>query len=58
MDMEISEDDDTSKKNINELPDEVLEYIFSLVSPYKDVKECMLVCKRWHSNVKSKLFYL
>lgn len=46
-------DDDTSKKNINELPDEVLEYIFSLVSPYKDVKECMLVCKRWHSNVKN-----
>ncbi|XP_034231582.1 F-box only protein 42 [Thrips palmi] len=55
MEVESNEgfDDDTSKNNINDLPDEVLEYIFSLVSPYKDVKECMLVCKRWLSNVKN-----
>ncbi|KAK3921059.1 F-box only protein 42 [Frankliniella fusca] len=48
---DMSEDD--SRKSINELPDEVLEYIFSLVSPYKDLKECMLVSKRWHEIVKN-----
>lgn len=45
--------DDASRKSIDELPDEVLEYIFSLVSPYKDLKECMLVCKRWHTIVQN-----
>lgn len=48
---DIIEDD--SRKSINELPDEVLEYIFSLVSPYKDLKECMLVSKRWNEIVKN-----
>ncbi|KAJ1520014.1 hypothetical protein ONE63_004244 [Megalurothrips usitatus] len=51
VEVEDNQDDDLSKKNINELPDEVLEYIFSLVSPYKDLKECMIVCKRWHGIV-------
>lgn len=58
MELEQEEfmEDDSSNININDLPDEVLEYIFSFVSPYKDLKECMLVCKRWHENVKSKFF--
>lgn len=53
-DCDDNTEDDPLKKNINELPDEVLEYIFTLVSPYKDLRGCMLVCKRWHETVKSK----
>ena len=45
-----------SSSSINDLPDEVLEYILSLISPYKDMKECMLVCRRWLQSVKSKFF--
>ncbi|CAD6216319.1 GSCOCG00004472001-RA-CDS [Cotesia congregata] len=37
---------------IDFLPDEILEYILNLIPPYKDLKECMLVCKRWHHAVK------
>ena len=32
---------------INSLPEEVLEYILSLVSPYGDLYACKLVCKKW-----------
>ncbi|XP_043275489.1 F-box only protein 42 [Venturia canescens] len=32
---------------IDDLPDEILEYILNLIPPYKDLQECMLVCKRW-----------
>ncbi|KAG7196701.1 hypothetical protein KM043_016031 [Ampulex compressa] len=32
---------------IDDLPDELLEYILSLVPPYKDLQECKLVSKRW-----------
>lgn len=43
---------DTSETSIkcviNDLPDEVLGYILGLLRPYKDLKECMLVCKRWN----------
>ena len=34
--------------SISSLPDEVLEFIFSLVSPYGDLKACGLCCRRWH----------
>ena len=34
--------------SISSLPDEVLEFIFSLVSPYGDLKACGLTCRRWH----------
>ncbi|XP_015180748.1 PREDICTED: F-box only protein 42 [Polistes dominula] len=37
---------------IDDLPDEVLEYILSLVPPYKDLQECKLVCKRWCRLIK------
>ncbi|XP_014205056.1 F-box only protein 42 [Copidosoma floridanum] len=33
--------------HINDLPDEILEYILSLVPPYKDLQECRYVSKRW-----------
>ncbi|KAK7788265.1 hypothetical protein R5R35_013970 [Gryllus longicercus] len=38
---------------IDDLPDEVLEYILSLVPPYKDLHHCSLVCKRWQRSVKN-----
>ncbi|XP_069687513.1 F-box only protein 42 [Periplaneta americana] len=41
------------ESTVDDLPDEVLEYILSLVAPYKDLQECALVCKRWHRSVKN-----
>ncbi|XP_034950918.1 F-box only protein 42 [Chelonus insularis] len=38
--------------HIEYLPDEILEHILNLIPPYKDLKECMLVCKRWYHAVK------
>ena len=40
---------------INDLPNELLVYILSLLPPYKDLENCMVVCKRWHKNVQSKI---
>ena len=40
----------TSNKDtvtIHDLPDEVLEFILSLVSPYGDLNSCALTCHRW-----------
>nr|CAI5823340.1 unnamed protein product [Callosobruchus analis] len=36
---------------IESLPDEVLEYILSLIPPYKDLHHCMVVSKRWRRCV-------
>ena len=33
------------------LPDEILDYVLSLVSAYGDLRGCALVCKRWHKAV-------
>ncbi|XP_024884293.1 F-box only protein 42-like [Temnothorax curvispinosus] len=38
---------------INDLPDELLEYILSLIPPYRDLQECRLVCKRWYRATKN-----
>lgn len=38
---------------IDDLPDELLEYILSLIPPYKDLQECKFVCKRWYRATKS-----
>ncbi|XP_046961060.1 F-box only protein 42 [Vanessa cardui] len=32
---------------IEDLPDEVLEFILSFLPPYKDLQNCKSVCKRW-----------
>lgn len=32
---------------IEDLPDEVIEFILSFLPPYKDLQNCMNVCKRW-----------
>ena len=41
------DDDDVAAS----LPDEILDYVLSLVSAYGDVRRCSLVCKRWHKAV-------
>lgn len=38
---------------VNDLPDEILEFIFSHMPPYKDLQSCALVCKRWTQIVQS-----
>lgn len=37
--------------SIEELPEEVLEFILSLISPYKDLHDCMQVSKKWRRCV-------
>lgn len=39
-------------KCIHDLPEEVFEFILSFLSPYNDLKNCMLVCKSWRKSVK------
>ncbi|KPI94670.1 PREDICTED: F-box only protein 42 [Papilio xuthus] len=38
---------ETLPTTIEDLPDEVLEFILSFLPPYKDLQNCMTVCKRW-----------
>lgn len=38
--------------DINSLPNEILEYILSLTSPYCDLKSTLQVCKRWYDITK------
>lgn len=40
------------RKCINDLPDEVLDYILALVSTYGDLRNCYLVSRRWRSAVQ------
>ena len=37
--------------HIQDLPDEVLTYVLSLVSPYKDLHSANQVCKQWQRCV-------
>lgn len=37
-----------------ELPEEVLEYILSFLSPYQEHKTAALVCKQWYRLIKGK----
>ena len=41
-----------SPVDINSLPDEILEYILSLTSPYCDLKSALQVSKRWYNVTK------
>lgn len=38
-----------------ELPEEVLEYILSFLSPYQEQKTAALVCKQWYRLIKGML---
>lgn len=50
------EDPDSSAKGdgrtMMELPEEVLEYILSFLSPYQEHKTAALVCKQWYRLIK------
>lgn len=45
----------TLQNTIEDLPDEVLEFILGFLPPYKDLQNCMLVCKRWYSCAQNVL---
>lgn len=47
----INGDNRISMTTIEELPEEVLQYILSLVSPYQDLQSCKLVSKKWRQCV-------
>ncbi|XP_053307641.1 F-box only protein 42 [Spea bombifrons] len=40
------------KRCMSELPEEVLEYILSFLSPYQEHKTAALVCKQWYRLIK------
>ncbi|XP_071043273.1 F-box only protein 42 isoform X2 [Parasteatoda tepidariorum] len=42
---------DSRSATIEDLPDPIIEYILSYLSPYKDLKECMQVNKAWYRYV-------
>lgn len=37
---------------MNTLPEEVLEIVFTFLSPYTSLPACRLVCRRWHAIVR------
>ncbi|XP_065163548.1 F-box only protein 42 [Atheta coriaria] len=39
--------------SIEDLPDEVLEFVLGFLPPYKDIHDCMLVSKRWRRCVRN-----
>ncbi|XP_063617473.1 F-box only protein 42-like [Cydia splendana] len=45
----------TLRSTIEDLPDEVLEFILGLLPPYKDLKNCKTVCKRWYNCAENVL---
>lgn len=44
--------------HINDFPDEILEQIMFHVSPYRDLEQCGLVCRRWEAIVISEFEHL
>ena len=40
---------------MNELPNEILEFILAYLPPYDDFLNCRLVCKRWNQAIQSNL---
>ena len=41
-------EEDGGEAGIMDLPEEILEYILSLLSPYSDFQSARLVCRLWH----------
>lgn len=41
-------------RDMGELPEEVLEYILSFLSPYQEHKTAALVCKQWYRLIKGE----
>lgn len=44
----------TLGNTIEDVPDEVLEFIIGFLPPYKDLQNCMCVCKRWYNCAQSE----
>lgn len=40
--------------NIDDLPDDVLEFIIAHLRPYKDFESLKIVSSRWNNLIKSK----
>lgn len=54
--MEVEQEDDAEAINqqavyISDLPEELIEYIFFHLSPYRDLQSAKLVCRQWYRLV-------
>ncbi len=49
-----TEDVKLGVRSMGELPEEVLEYILSFLSPYQEHKMAALVCKQWYRLIKGQ----
>lgn len=59
---ELEVEETRHNRSMLELPEEVLEYILSFLSPYQEHKTAALVCKQWYRLIKgtyssSEIFY-
>jgi len=50
----MSLDCDLRKASVNDLPEEILEFVFMKLSPYRDLKAASLVCHLWNRLVQGK----
>ncbi|XP_044277136.1 F-box only protein 42 isoform X2 [Varanus komodoensis] len=51
------EEETQHHRSMQELPEEVLEYILSFLSPYQEHKTAALVCKQWYRLIKGACYY-
>ena len=51
---EVQMSDNDMTTSIESLPDEVLEHILSLLSPYSDLESCALTCSRFATKLSSE----
>lgn len=49
---QLEEEPPQHHRSMLELPEEVLEYILSFLSPYQEHKTAALVCKQWYRLIK------
>lgn len=49
---ELEVEEPRHNRSMLELPEEVLEYILSFLSPYQEHKTAALVCKQWYRLIK------
>uniref|UniRef100_A0A4W3I4M1 F-box protein 42 n=1 Tax=Callorhinchus milii TaxID=7868 RepID=A0A4W3I4M1_CALMI len=50
--IEVEVEELRHNRSMSELPEEVLEYILSFLSPYQEHKTAALVCKQWYRLIK------
>ncbi|XP_029821090.1 F-box only protein 42 [Manacus vitellinus] len=54
---ELELEESRHSRSMLELPEEVLEYILSFLSPYQEHKTAALVCKQWYRLIKGACYY-